>query len=325
MRINPIGVRLCIALMSIVLSLSSLSLAQTRVACVGTSITQFFHYPDTLQYLLGSGYTVGNFGLSGADVIRGGNPGNVVYIRQTSTLNAIYAQRPDIVVMEFGANDNDSVHAWGPDSQDFTPGYNALIDTIYHGLGYQPRTFLCLPTAQTTTADGRSDSRILHSIIPRIQQIAALRGLPTIDLYTKSADTSLHLLASDGLHPAWLAGSDTIAHEVYRALTATTATLATPGSPGSTVVPHSTSATPFRQPDARQSMCRVSLMERGKISMTLSGRGRHAVSVITVTGRVLSSATVEGTGSVTLQTHSRGFGVGIVRVDSYVAGPAVRK
>ena len=39
-----------------------------RVACIGDSITEGSGYPDNLRMLLGTNYTVGNFGVSGSTV-----------------------------------------------------------------------------------------------------------------------------------------------------------------------------------------------------------------------------------------------------------------
>ena len=48
-------------------------LAATNVACVGDSITAVRSYTDKLQRLLGLGYNVQNFGLSGTRLLKSGD------------------------------------------------------------------------------------------------------------------------------------------------------------------------------------------------------------------------------------------------------------
>jgi hypothetical protein len=70
-------IRLLSACAAFLLGLPS-ALAQIKVACVGDSITAGYalanpgtqSHPAQLQLRLGSGYTVGNFGLSGATLLK---------------------------------------------------------------------------------------------------------------------------------------------------------------------------------------------------------------------------------------------------------------
>ena len=96
-----------------ILALATMAHA-TNVACVGNSITEGYgirgekKYPDHLQEMLGSGYTVTNFGKSSmtfaGETIKGGE-NNATYWK-TEKFKAALASSPDIVVIELGTNDS---------------------------------------------------------------------------------------------------------------------------------------------------------------------------------------------------------------------------
>ncbi|MBW7893205.1 MAG: G-D-S-L family lipolytic protein, partial [Chitinophagaceae bacterium] len=79
-----------------------------RIACVGNSITQGVRlshpteesYPAQLQQLLGNGYEVLNFGVSGKTVI----PANG-YSATDAYQKALHS-RPDVVTIKLGTNDS---------------------------------------------------------------------------------------------------------------------------------------------------------------------------------------------------------------------------
>jgi lysophospholipase L1-like esterase len=72
-----------------------------KVACVGDSITQDSEYPSDLQTMLGSNYTVGNFGSRESTVLRiSWKP----YMNQPEFQDA-KDFNPDIVVIMLGTND----------------------------------------------------------------------------------------------------------------------------------------------------------------------------------------------------------------------------
>ena len=82
-----------------------------RVACIGDSITygvgtddrETESYPSRLQQLLGDGYEVGNFGKSGATLLRNGHR---PYTEQPEFAEAL-SFVPDIAVIHLGVNDTD--------------------------------------------------------------------------------------------------------------------------------------------------------------------------------------------------------------------------
>lgn len=113
-------------LIGICFSLSLLLCAQTKtkVACVGNSVTYGYllpdreqnAYPAQLQRLLGEGYEVGNFGHSGATLLRHGHRpyDKLPEFRQALDFKA------DIVVIHLGLNDTDPRN-WPHYSDEFIP------------------------------------------------------------------------------------------------------------------------------------------------------------------------------------------------------------
>lgn len=126
--------RLAVFILTIVATLaSSAQKKPVKVACVGNSITYGYAvenreqncYPTQLQQLLGDGYDVRNFGLSGATLLnRGHNP----YTLTQQYADAI-AFKPDIVIIHLGINDTDPRN-WPNYNDQFIPDYLALIDSF---------------------------------------------------------------------------------------------------------------------------------------------------------------------------------------------------
>lgn len=108
-------------------------LEKTRVACIGNSITYGMmladpateSYPAQLQQMLGDGYEVGNFGKSGATLLRHGHR---PYIAQEEWAKA-KAFKGDIAVIHLGVNDTDPRN-WPYYRDEFVSDYLAIIDTL---------------------------------------------------------------------------------------------------------------------------------------------------------------------------------------------------
>jgi lysophospholipase L1-like esterase len=107
------------------------------VACVGDSITFGYglqqSYPAKLGRWLGTNYDVRNFGVSATTLL---NRGDFPYIGRPAYTNAL-AFQPDIVVIDFGANDSkhpgdgsldatNAVNNWRFKS-DFISDYKAMM------------------------------------------------------------------------------------------------------------------------------------------------------------------------------------------------------
>jgi lysophospholipase L1-like esterase len=174
-----------------------------RVACVGDSITYGSGiadrandaYPAQLEEQLihlGLDWEVGNFGVSGATLLRRGD--------KPYTIQPAYSQArawlPDIVVIMLGTNDSKEwnwIH-----SGDYVADYLFLIDSFLQ-LSSQPQVWICKPVPAYQFNFGIREEVIRDEIPPFIDEIAARREVRVIDLYT--ALSGLPGLFPDGIHP----------------------------------------------------------------------------------------------------------------------------
>jgi acyl-CoA thioesterase I len=207
--------RIRIALILLILSVAASAASKIKVACVGNSITAGNSmYPPYLQTLLGSGYQVENEGVGGTTLLK---KGDMPYWTQGRLKQAI-AFNPDIVTIKLGTNDTKSQN-WDAHGSEFKKDYLAMIDT-FKLLTTKPDIFLVLPVPVFKTNNYGIRDSILKKIIVIIKEIGAERNLPIIDANTPLLRLGQYF--SDGVHPNG-AGSDSIAHIIYRALTAKTA------------------------------------------------------------------------------------------------------
>jgi lysophospholipase L1-like esterase len=201
---------------------------------VGDSITygagNISHpYPSNLQMLFGSSVKVGNFGASGSTVV------STSYLPYVNTqqykdatnfvANAGTGAVVDVVIM-LGTNDS-AKDNWTPDGkpkndQRFLTEYGALVDH-FASLPTHPLVFLVFPTAivgmvpQGVLINGT----VIHDEeIPLIKQLAAEKGLPTIDANTPTMNHPEYFLP-DHIHPNDV-GYVALAQIVYNGLTGTT-------------------------------------------------------------------------------------------------------
>lgn len=176
--------------------------AQIKVACVGDSITAGYalqnpgveSYPAQLQALLGNGYAVGNFGLSGATVQKRSD----FSYWNTAPYRASLQFKPNIVVIMLGTNDS---KPWNWNAAKFDADYRALI-AKYQGLATRPDVYICLiPPVYTPNPFGNTFDPVFiqNTVLPAIQAIAANSGVALID---NNAPLLNHPeLFSDGVHP----------------------------------------------------------------------------------------------------------------------------
>lgn len=159
--------------------------APVRVACIGDSITAGYglaqpaewSFPAQLGRLLGAGWEVRNFGVSGATLMRdGGYP----YMKRQAWGEAL-RWRPDIAVIALGTNDT-KVENIGTHPRDFTPSYRRLLADLRQA-NPRVRLFLCLPPPAFPAAMGISNQVLEQRILPRIRRVAAAEKLPLIDLH----------------------------------------------------------------------------------------------------------------------------------------------
>lgn len=191
-----------------------------KVACVGNSITYGYKladpktesYPAQLQQLLGSRYTVGNFGKSGATLLyRGHRP----YVRQDEFRQAMLFAG-DIVIIHLGINDTDP-RDWPNYRDDFVKDYMALIDS-FRAANPQCRILI----ARMTPIANRhprfeSGTRQWHSEIQQaIQRVAAYAHVQLIDFFSPLYDRPC--LLPDAIHPN-KEGAALLARTAFTAIT----------------------------------------------------------------------------------------------------------
>ena len=177
-----------------------------RVACIGNSITDGFGiematqigYPAQLQKLLGNGYYVKNFGVSGRTLL---NKGDLPYQKEKAWRDAL-AFNADIIIIKLGTNDSK------PENWQFNKGFKEDLQQMtdllkasgrQHGKTNQ-RIYLCTPIPAFKPTWNINDSVIVNGIIPIIKQVAKKNKFNVIDLHTSYAGDGDKML-NDGIHP----------------------------------------------------------------------------------------------------------------------------
>jgi acetyl esterase/lipase len=177
-----------------------------RVACIGNSITDGFGiematqigYPAQLQKLLGNGYYVKNFGVSGRTLL---NKGDLPYQKEKAWRDAL-AFNADIIIIKLGTNDSK------PENWQFNKGFKEDLQQMtdllrasgrQHGKTDQ-RIYLCTPIPAFKPTWNINDSVIVNGIIPIIKQVAKKNKFNVIDLHTSYAGDGDKML-NDGIHP----------------------------------------------------------------------------------------------------------------------------
>ncbi|WP_026262551.1 GDSL-type esterase/lipase family protein [Spirosoma panaciterrae] len=192
-----------------------------RIACVGNSITygaglthrEQNSFPAQLQYLLGPGYEVMNFGVSGRTVLRE----TTAPYTSTDTYQKALKSNPDIVLIKLGTNDSRLPYRLKIDQ--FIPDYKSLVQS-FKDLPTHPRIVLLLPVASFLTDTTRqTEAAIKTYILPRIRQVAFDEKLELVDLHALTLEDSL--LFPDKLHPAPLVMTS-LARRLYEVITTKT-------------------------------------------------------------------------------------------------------
>ena len=194
-----------------------------RVACVGNSITDGHGidmadvqgYPAQLQKILGAGYCVRNFGVSGRTLL---NHGDRPYMREKAWAEA-KAFNPDIVVIKLGTNDS-KPRNWDNYGKEFAADLQQMVDEL-KSLPAKPAVYLCCPVASGDARGGQGDNQIRDSIVvadimPAIKEVARKNKLQVIDLHPL-IDPKSDSMQRDGIHPT-AKGAAAIAKAVAEAI-----------------------------------------------------------------------------------------------------------
>jgi|CZKV01.1.fsa_nt_gi lysophospholipase L1-like esterase len=191
--------------------------AQTRVVCVGDSITEGWGltnarvqaYPARLQELLGANYKVLNCGVSGSCMVKGDR---ATYWKSSRFVQATNFD-PQIVIIKLGTNDGDPPR-WNAHKGEFYDDYLAMINEFRRG-GRNPKILVCYPVPCFGPVKAPQDRTIKDEVIPLIKKIAESQNLSIIDFNT--AMQPYGNLFPDNIHPN-AEGARKMAEIAYKAI-----------------------------------------------------------------------------------------------------------
>ena len=172
-----------------------------RVACVGDSITygariedrKTNSYPAQLGRMLGDGYVVKNFGVSGATLLKRGNKP----YWKTKQFKTAHAFKPDVVIIKLGTNDSKPGN-WKHKAE-YVSDYVALIES-FRGLPSKPVVWICSPVPVYPGGVYPISGKVVaEEVLPLIDEVSKQTGAKIIDLY--SALSGKKELFPDTVHP----------------------------------------------------------------------------------------------------------------------------
>jgi lysophospholipase L1-like esterase len=169
-----------------------------KIACVGDSITQGAgaksgqSYPAQLQALLGDGYKVGNFGVSGRTLLK---KGDFPYWKEKKYQDAL-AMEPAIVIIMLGTNDTKPQN-WKFEAE-FDTDYRELVKS-FQMLKSKPKVFVCRPVPVPGTGNYGINEENIQKEIPRVDALAKELGCGVIDMY--AALEKFPEMLPDRVHP----------------------------------------------------------------------------------------------------------------------------
>lgn len=190
-----------------------------KVACIGNSVTAGYllvnakldAYPSQLQQLLGGKYEVGNFGHSGATLLKRGH--NPYY--KSKEFTEVLNFRADIAIIALGLNDTDPRN-WPNYKDEFKVDYR-LIDTLTKG-NPKLKIYICkLSPIFSGHPRFKSGTRDWYwQVQDKIVQLAKANQFELIDLHAVLGNRPE--LFADNLHPD-VTGASIIAKTVFEHLT----------------------------------------------------------------------------------------------------------
>ena len=199
---------------------------QTRVLCVGDSITAGGYWENNLQGYLNERYDVYGLGVSGTTGLWNGvdlgfDPTGASYSyvsKPEYELSKRYGA--DVVVIMLGTNDTkpeNYANISSDNGAQFIADMTAMVES-YQNLANSPKVFLALPaTIYRDPASGSmSNVNLEELIIPSLEAVAAATGAILIDVHGATANAAEHF--ADGVHPGDDTGRALIAQAVADAI-----------------------------------------------------------------------------------------------------------
>ena len=191
--------------------------AQTRIACLGDSITEGIgtsdpttqSWPAQLANFLGSDYTVFNAGVGGRTLLKNGD----LPIWNEQKFEEAKDFDPDMVFICLGTNDSKPFN-WNAHKQEFEQNYIDLINQFRQD-GKNPEIYVCTPPPVFRDNFGITREVVRNEIIPIIKSVQKSQNTFLLDF-----DTTLQSFGSffpDGIHPND-EGAERMARAVYNTI-----------------------------------------------------------------------------------------------------------
>lgn len=221
-KLSDYLLRFAVLLAVILLVLRLTCPSQTRIACVGDSITygatirdkSHDSYPAQLGTMLGRKYSVKNFGASGYTLQESCDRPYTSHKRYKKSLDF----KPDVVLIMLGSNDT-KPYNW-ISTEAFQDDYRQLI-LSYRELPSRPDVILMTPASVfpenfNPAKPYKIRAGVAGEAAKAVRELANELGLPFIDIHEVTASHPEFFL-QDGVHPNEL-GAKAIARTVYEAL-----------------------------------------------------------------------------------------------------------
>lgn len=221
-KLSDYLLRFAVLLAVILLVLRLTCPSQTRIACVGDSITygatirdkSHDSYPAQLGTMLGRKYSVKNFGASGYTLQESCDRPYTSHKRYKKSLDF----KPDVVLIMLGTNDT-KPYNW-ISTEAFQDDYRQLI-LSYQELPSRPDVILMTPASVFPENFNPAEpykirAGVAGEAAKAVRELAKELGLPFIDIHEVTASHPEFFL-QDGVHPNEL-GAKAIARTVYEAL-----------------------------------------------------------------------------------------------------------
>jgi hypothetical protein len=191
------------------------ALTPVIIACIGASDVSTPtpygtpNWPVYIEPMLGSGYTVDDFGASGTDMIKNGDSPYWITPQYAAATNSA----PNLVIIMLGSNDSKPQN-WAYQTN-YIPDYEQMIDE-FRNLPTHPRIYVVtLLTAYAAGNYGITDPIVTGIISPWIRQIGFDEGLTVIDV--NAATKNMPENFPDNIHPD-IAGAQVVAETIFKGL-----------------------------------------------------------------------------------------------------------